>query len=839
MNEPAEVVVTRSSCPWLIISLGIVLLFIFTLVTSWWTAPQWLPPLVDRLAGQAGVELEELDVGRPGWGGWTVPQVVLRTPDHEFHINDLVLGWQCCESLAESLTASIGSLSVMSLQVSDDSDTVSPIAISALLQTLHQRIPVVKLSVRKLELDLLDELPLEDYLSARVERNKSGLRLALESSIKGQRIDAEIAWTAPDQLNLKTSFANTELMLTGKLDNLGQWTLQGPYFIDATTLAAFIRPELTLGKYFDTLLGKGEFTGRIPDVLLAGLEWKALVNNTLLARLVSPALSLEGRQELSLLGITTPSRFQVLPTDVSVNVPADVLLSTTLPSTALPSNWKISLMQALDCELPLDRLCLSKLPIHLNSAGLPDQVDLSFETVVDAADIKAGLGLKLRAAFAQPASKPMAMLPGRVDVVGRYHVDVINAVRVSGNVPTEISWENLALGKELVSEGAAGLSRLSFSLHAGNILEATAEIAASTTLIHQGQKTEVSLNTPVSWQQEKFHLSPGSLQAFGLTENIEAGYDRQTEKGWLSANGGGTLKDLRWIRNWIPTNPEELSIVPGDIENTTLVNLNLKNALKVQGRSQIALKRWQLTKDPYSIKGMDATADLQFSESNLRLVAPLKVDVKSAHYSVPLKNLAIQAIGKINWNGPVQCNGELQSVQLETFGGSARLLQPAQLDCALTKSYLPVEVRDLDLSQLVAVENERVQATGRIAGLLPINITNRVVSIDDGQVAAQGSGSIKLVDADHWRQMAGDNPALLFAVDALQNLQYQSLTSDVAYNQEGLLLFNVALEGTNPDFHNGVPVKLNVNISSNIMKLLKSAEFPDVLERRLEKRFQQ
>jgi len=831
--------------PWIGLVLGLLLLLVLSLVASWWSAPYWVPPLAERLARQAGVELDHLDLGRLGWGGWNIQHLTIRTASTEFQIDHLILGWRCCERFSESLTADVEQLTIVPVlsnltnnsEAASSTDEPAPFAVSALLQTLYQRIPFVELRLRKLDIQPLlwrGGEPWGENLSVELSRNTSGLQLTVQTSHKGQLGLLNVSWAdSTNNLRLKTSFANAEVNLEGQLNNTGQWSLQGQHFVDGTTLAIFVQPDLKLSRYFDTLLAKGEFTGLIPDVFLAGQEWQASLTNTLLARVTSPVLNIEGTQKIDLKGVHSPEEMSLSSLEFRLKFPAG-----SMPSVAIPLAWQLSLTKPIFCALPMDRQCLHALPVKLLSKGDGAQASLSAISDLDASDLKAGLGVGLKVSFEQPESKPLSQLPKQMELQGRYYIGDYAKPQIIGNVPTQLSWRSLLLGEDLQADGEATLKRLRLAWMSGQKPNLQSDIEVSARLKHLKESLKVILQAPVNWQGDNVHLSTGTLKLFGLTENIEANYNVKTAKGWVSANGGGTLTNQAWIRSWLPKNINEVLVMPGTLENTSFFNLTVNNAGKVQGRSRLKLDGWRIEHDHRALKGVQVTADVQFTETELRLLTPLKVAVRSASLGVPLKNLFAQISGKVNWKGPLTCSFVLQSASLESFDGSVRLLQEAPLDCALTQSYLPVELRDLDLGQLVAVENASVRTTGRIAGLLPIYIRNGVFNIEDGQVAAQSAGTIKLSDIDHWRQIASGNPALGFAVDVLQNFQYKSLVSDVAFTGNELLLFNVALKGANPEFQKGQPVNLNVNISSNILSLLKSAEMPTELERRLEKRLQ-
>ena len=61
------------------------------------------------------------------------------------------------------------------------------------------------------------------------------------------------------------------------------------------------------------------------------------------------------------------------------------------------------------------------------------------------------------------------------------------------------------------------------------------------------------------------------------------------------------------------------------------------------------------------------------------------------------------------------------------------------------------------------------------------------------------------------------------------------MNTEVFYFEDGELLLNVQLQGSNPDMNNGQPINLNVNIIDHIPSLLKSLQASRVITEELER----
>jgi len=141
---------------------------------------------------------------------------------------------------------------------------------------------------------------------------------------------------------------------------------------------------------------------------------------------------------------------------------------------------------------------------------------------------------------------------------------------------------------------------------------------------------------------------------------------------------------------------------------------------------------------------------------------------------------------------------------------------------------------DLRLASLVALADyPGLEADGLISGYLPFIIEGDTISIERGLVGAlKPGGSIRYTPAD---STPSNNQSLLLVNDALSNYQYQTMNTEVFYDEGGELLLSVQLQGRNPDMNNGQEINLNVNITDNIPSLLKSLQASRVITDELER----
>ena len=141
---------------------------------------------------------------------------------------------------------------------------------------------------------------------------------------------------------------------------------------------------------------------------------------------------------------------------------------------------------------------------------------------------------------------------------------------------------------------------------------------------------------------------------------------------------------------------------------------------------------------------------------------------------------------------------------------------------------------DLRVDSVIALaEYPGLEADGLISGYLPFIIDGDTISVEKGLVGAlKPGGSIRYTPAN---SVLSSDPGLQLVNDALSNYQYQTMDTEVFYFEDGELLLNVQLQGSNPDMNNGQAINLNVNITDNIPSLLKSLQASRVITDELER----
>ena len=255
---------------------------------------------------------------------------------------------------------------------------------------------------------------------------------------------------------------------------------------------------------------------------------------------------------------------------------------------------------------------------------------------------------------------------------------------------------------------------------------------------------------------------------------------------------------------------QPLGLQAGALDGRMALNWRLNPTFKIDAKGTLVTRNATIGWEKASVEAADVTLrldGLQPLQGRLQFAAPrghlangtpltdLNLDLALAP-----RTLTVHAAG------------------VKAFGGRITA-GPQQLPWpATSQKSLPVHVQGVDLGELLALfDMDDLSATGRIEGVMPLGWRNGAIEIRDGKLASMGKGTLRYTPKD----LTHDNLGL----QALRNFHYDRLGADVSYTSEGDYRALVALEGNNPDFYNGYPVRMRMNIGGNLPGLFRAALF--------------
>ncbi len=222
------------------------------------------------------------------------------------------------------------------------------------------------------------------------------------------------------------------------------------------------------------------------------------------------------------------------------------------------------------------------------------------------------------------------------------------------------------------------------------------------------------------------------------------------------------------------------------------------------------------------------------------LSSPLRFAVDSGAWSLrpaPLRAARVDAgvvirevESTIGWSGDLV---SIQETRARLLGGRARVA-PFEYRVPAGEADFVLELEDLELGRVLALEGEHVSGTGTLDGTLPVRLADNVPQVQGGRLQADDPGGVIRVSST----LAGGTgqPGLDFALRALQDFRYSALEAGVSYGEDGELALAIRLEGRNPAVEGGRPIHYNLTLTENVPALLESLRLQREITRGIESR---
>ena len=170
----------------------------------------------------------------------------------------------------------------------------------------------------------------------------------------------------------------------------------------------------------------------------------------------------------------------------------------------------------------------------------------------------------------------------------------------------------------------------------------------------------------------------------------------------------------------------------------------------------------------------------------------------------------------------------------EIFGGNFSA-NDLVYDLNSSTNNFMIKATNIDLAEIVKTQQlEGIEATGRIDGIIPVELNEEGVFIQDGAfINDVRNGTIRYNPATGTEQLK-QNPITGIALDALRDFRYSYLSAGVNFTPEGRLKINLQLKGTSPELDTSRPVHLNINTEQNLLSLLKSLRYAQGVSKKID-----
>lgn len=855
----------------------LLLLVLLTLIALYAFSPTLLPLLLSRVAGEQGMTLQRFDMQRPRLASWVIPGVELTTEQHSWSLQDLQLDYSWQGLLAGRLEAiDIGELAV---RFNADEDSASAVSLNSdwhgrLPQHISptrwlQELPWTRLRVRTLIVQPTTTITLEGEL------RQEGTELVADSRVFGVapllQHELKLAYGAAEGLSLSLRAA----------DKPPAVAVNSRFAEDAVDLnarinladadAALVQTLLTLPQVPISL--KLSVNSRVPwpmppdygpkDLALSGaFALSADITDEVLspdAGVESVAVEqLAGTFDLSaavLSVIADQGEVQF----AQVNGPSQGRCVIGEPVVLQATAHELELSDGIDCRLEGDLgsvdLALAGLDFSRSATGaqgLPVQLHLlasyaaQFERLQPEGELRlqlqqaaaseitgtGSLAVTSTLAYPLPAGPGPVLLPFtlRYQPADEYlELTLAHRLRLGERIMTALSddWDqalDLSRGR-LEYQGQVQWQRGEWSAQLAGTVTGLEFDYPATLPSGDLRLGDVSGDFDASLQANQLLLQ-GRVRRGTIAFPYLVRYDLLRGRGQATSEFSQALPEEAFaglFTNW----SEPFDLAAGELQGVVTAKFDREAPMMVV--AQATLTQGALAFADYVAQGVDAKLHLDWSAERLLVRAD---EVRVARLDLGFPVTAIAA------NVRYQEQGKGRQLQLEDLG--ARLLggearsEGLSIDLNDSSGRLDVQLTNLSLQQLLALEGEDVSGTGMLSGSLPVQFSTAGVEVRNGLLQSLPPGGVIRL-GEQFASPTGQ-PGLDFAVAALSDFSYDTLTASVDYSPAGDLKLGVALRGHNPKVERGRRINYNVNVSENVPALLQSLKADQLITDQVERR---
>ena len=154
------------------------------------------------------------------------------------------------------------------------------------------------------------------------------------------------------------------------------------------------------------------------------------------------------------------------------------------------------------------------------------------------------------------------------------------------------------------------------------------------------------------------------------------------------------------------------------------------------------------------------------------------------------------------------------------FVGGELSVDPMVWRYAGEEQLITVTAKEWELARLLGLfEIPDLQVDGKVSGQFPIEIEGANAYFRNARLTAVEDGYIRY-DSEVTRNAGQADPYAKMAFDALKNFEYRVLSLGANGNLTGEIVIDMAISGRNPEVMKGQVFNLNVNLQSDLAKLV-------------------
>ncbi|MBQ75899.1 MAG: hypothetical protein CMQ20_12875 [Gammaproteobacteria bacterium] len=322
-----------------------------------------------------------------------------------------------------------------------------------------------------------------------------------------------------------------------------------------------------------------------------------------------------------------------------------------------------------------------------------------------------------------------------------------------------------------------------------------------------------------------------SVNVLGLqSEDAEIKHNLVTGKGRGRIRLMSAAADTQEIINYLQI--PDLSASNGELSlEADLVWKVRSGEMKIELVSLISATELDVAYGEYQLLAGEINMRLA-GWPRLKSTQPVKMSWREFDMGVPIEdiNMAFDLVLDPKTN-EISLTG--RSLDAAVFNGHVSSSDFAY-ELVSRSGYANLTLVQLKLDQILALQEEDFQSTGKISGSVPVQVNQGKLNVSKGKISAiDPGGFIRYSPSQAVANLVAQNEQLKVVVDTMSDFQYHSLDAELEYSPEGNLVARTALKGSNPSFENGREIHLNLKVEENLATLLKSLRLSDELSGKL------
>lgn len=318
-----------------------------------------------------------------------------------------------------------------------------------------------------------------------------------------------------------------------------------------------------------------------------------------------------------------------------------------------------------------------------------------------------------------------------------------------------------------------------------------------------------------------------------LSAQVDIAHNMATGAGAISIDDAKLIFDHNGLSRHFLEWPYEWDIMSGTLSAGLRLNWRTgDDGAEYDGTMQYQAESLAGNYDDIVFSGLNTKLSGSVDSVNGYSLSPTSIFVALLDVGVPVQHVSADFSVNV-----ADQSIQVDAVSMSVLGGQI-VADPFNFRLQQEKNDIMLRPQSIQLQFMVDLaEFEDIEMSGSISGVIPLTVSENKLTISNGHLQSDPPGGvIRYLPGLSGEDMGVPSTDLSLVSRALGNFQFDSLTSDVNYTEDGDLTLQMRLTGINPDMDDRQPVILNLSVENNIPQLLRSLQatrtIEDILERR-------